>query len=93
MILLGNMTMNMAEKQKTMFPSNSKRKPNHALELKLWKSISKLDFTRLMFFIQNSCFLNARIVMTPEMLSEKWWMTNVFVIESRRVKSREEARK
>lgn len=73
MILLGNMIMNIAERQKTKLPSNSKRKPNHALELKLWKSILKLAFTRLMFSPQNSfCFLNARIVMTPEMLSEKW---------------------
>jgi len=61
--------MNMEEKQNTMLPSNSKRKPNHALELKLWKSIRKLEFTRLMFSTQNSfCFLNVRIVMTPEML-------------------------
>lgn len=93
MMLLGKIIMNIAETQRSKLPSSSSRNPNHSLDPLLWKSIRRLASTRLTFsWLNISCFLKQRIVITPEMLSEKWWITGAFVIESSRVNSRDVAR-
>ena len=90
MTLLGSKIMKRAEAQRIQLPSSSERKPSHSLEPLLWKSIRRLLLTLLMFSSQNRlCFPKDRMVMTPEMLSEKWWITGALVIESRRVSSRD----
>ena len=91
--LLGNITINRAEMQSTQLPISSSRNPSHSFEPLLWKSILRLSLTRFTFScLNNSCFLNDLIVITPAILSEKWWMTGALVMESRRVNSREDAR-
>ena len=84
--------MNMVERHMMKLPISSKRKPSHSLDPLLWKSMRKFLSTRWTFSCVNPiCFLKQRIVVTPEMLSEKWWITGAFVIESRRVISRDDA--
>lgn len=93
-ILLGSKIMKRADKHKMKLPRSSNRKPNHSFDPLLWKSIRKFAFTLLRLSSQKlPCFLKERMVMTPDILSEKWWITGAFVIESRRVNSRDDARK
>lgn len=71
-MLLGSKIINKVDMHITMLPRSSKRKPNHSLDPLLWKSIRKFAFTLLIFSRLNlPCFLNARIVITPDILSEK----------------------
>uniref|UniRef100_A0A7C8ZKD3 Uncharacterized protein n=1 Tax=Opuntia streptacantha TaxID=393608 RepID=A0A7C8ZKD3_OPUST len=72
MMLAGNKIMNRVEAQSSKLPINSKRKPNHSFDALLWKSIRRLEFTRFTFSWMNiSSFLKQRIVIKPDMLSEK----------------------
>lgn len=88
--LVGSMTMHKAETQRTTAPINSSRNPNHSFAPLVWKSIVRLPLTLLMFASANLCsFLKHLIVVTPRIVSEKWWMTGALVIDSRRVSSRD----
>lgn len=64
--LFGRVTISKAVKQRTKLPTSSSRKPSHSLAPLLWKSILKLEFTRLRFSWKKvSPFLKHLMVMTP----------------------------
>ena len=92
-MLAGSKIMKRAEAQRMQLPRSSERNPSHSLEPLLWKSIFRFSSTLLKFSNEKLlCFLKDRMVITPEMLSEKWWITGAFVIESSRVCSRDDAK-
>lgn len=69
---LGKVTMSKAVEQRTKLPTNSRRNPSHSFAPLLWKSMRRLELTRLRFSLEKLApFWKHLMVVTPWMVSEK----------------------